>query len=230
MSNAHFIHVPELNFTRFEQKRSWLIAWYFGPFAQRQAVILQGDLTYYSAILEDVVVVKGGYRSDGASVPQLFWNLYPPFGEYLEAAIVHDHFCDLGAKGKSPISFFKAARLFVEAMEACNRIEPARERKTRPLQRALMFAAVVIGGPKFRAQKLTGLQPVKVNVLKPKKRWGCRRCLAEVIDGRCRCAQSPSPWEPFDPRLHVAHRPRNKPNPHAAANRAMEMHHKRTRD
>lgn len=26
--------------------------------------------------------------------------------------------------------------------------------------------------------------------------WRCRRCECPVSEGRCRCAESPSPWEP----------------------------------
>jgi len=34
---------------------------------------------------------KAGLESDGASVPQIFWTLFPPFaGKYLEAAVLHD--------------------------------------------------------------------------------------------------------------------------------------------
>jgi hypothetical protein len=30
------------------------------------------------------------YVSDGASVPRLFWSLYPPVGRYMLAALIHD--------------------------------------------------------------------------------------------------------------------------------------------
>ena len=26
--------------------------------------------------------------------------------------------------------------------------------------------------------------------------WRCRRCSADVVDARCACTESPSPWEP----------------------------------
>lgn len=39
-------------------------------------------------------VVPAGAESDGASVPQAFWILYPPFtGQYRAAALVHDVYC-----------------------------------------------------------------------------------------------------------------------------------------
>lgn len=36
------------------------------------------------------LVVPSGYVTDGASVPRFFWSLFPPFGRYVEAAVVHD--------------------------------------------------------------------------------------------------------------------------------------------
>lgn len=35
-----------------------------------------------------------GYLTDGASVPQLFWNIIPPWGRYGQAAVVHDYLCE----------------------------------------------------------------------------------------------------------------------------------------
>jgi hypothetical protein len=30
----------------------------------------------------------------------------------------------------------------------------------------------------------------------PPTAWRCRRCAADVIEGRCQCLSCPSPWEP----------------------------------
>lgn len=38
-----------------------------------------------------MIVVPRGFISDGASVPRAFWSVFPPFGKYLEAAVVHDY-------------------------------------------------------------------------------------------------------------------------------------------
>lgn len=35
-------------------------------------------------------IVKGGFVTDGLSVPQLFWGLIPPHGIGFPAAVVHD--------------------------------------------------------------------------------------------------------------------------------------------
>jgi len=40
------------------------------------------------------VYVPGGYLTDGASVPRLFWNVIPPWGAYGQAAVVHDIVCE----------------------------------------------------------------------------------------------------------------------------------------
>lgn len=40
------------------------------------------------------VYVPAGYLTDGASVPQLFWNIIPPWGAYGQAAVVHDLVCE----------------------------------------------------------------------------------------------------------------------------------------
>jgi len=39
------------------------------------------------------VFVQAGMLTDGASVPQLFWNIIPPWGPYGQAAVVHDLLC-----------------------------------------------------------------------------------------------------------------------------------------
>jgi hypothetical protein len=36
------------------------------------------------------IVVPVGFRTDGATVPRIFWNVFSPIGGYLGAAVVHD--------------------------------------------------------------------------------------------------------------------------------------------
>jgi len=110
----------------------------------RRAVRLEGDLIYRSKVLQAVVKVPKAFLSDGASVPQLFWNRYPPFGQYLEAAVVHDLFCELGHMGISPIDYKQAAKVFREAMAALGYSK---------WKRNVMYRAVKWFGPKFKAQQ-----------------------------------------------------------------------------
>jgi hypothetical protein len=38
--------------------------------------------------------VPAGMVTDGASVPRVFWAMFPPWtGNYRKAAVIHDHFC-----------------------------------------------------------------------------------------------------------------------------------------
>ena len=36
------------------------------------------------------IEVPEGFITDGASVPRAFWNIFDPFGDYFEAAVIHD--------------------------------------------------------------------------------------------------------------------------------------------
>lgn len=106
-----------------------------------RTVTLRSSLHYESDLLGKTIAVPKGFISDGASVPQVFWSIYPPFGRYLEAAVVHDWYCVQGQMGRSPIDSVQAAKVFLEAMEVC---------KTPKWKRLKMYWAVRVFGPKFR--------------------------------------------------------------------------------
>lgn len=127
-----FIEIPQYKFIKLSNK------------PLRRGVLLLGDLKYYSKILKSEVVVFEGFKSDGASVPQRFWDSFPPFGEYLESAIIHDLYCVLGKQGKSPIDFKMAAKVFKEAMET---------QGVNWWKRTKMYLAVRFFGPRFKAVK-----------------------------------------------------------------------------
>lgn len=60
---------------------------------------------------KDIVIPKG-YITDGASVPRIFWSIFPPNkAEYLSAAIVHDYLTDIVIEKKS-ITFRSADNTF----------------------------------------------------------------------------------------------------------------------
>lgn len=44
----------------------------------------------------DCVEVHHGFITDGASVPQVFWSLLPPWGSYGQAAVLHDYLLEGG--------------------------------------------------------------------------------------------------------------------------------------
>lgn len=60
----------------------------------------------------DVIVVPAGFITDFASIPQLFWNILPPWGRYGKAAVVHDYLYQTGLLPKK-----RADEIFIEAME-----------------------------------------------------------------------------------------------------------------
>ena len=97
--------------------------------------ILNNDLCYQSDIAGDILVPVG-FGSDGASVPRFMWAIYPPFGKYLEAAIVHDWFCVT-----HEVDSVTAAKVFREAMEVCGVSEWRRNK---------MYWAVRTLGPRFK--------------------------------------------------------------------------------
>ena len=55
---------------------------------------------------KDIVIPKG-FKTDGASVPRLFWFIFPPNRtDYLPCAIIHDYLCDKGEYKKAD-KYFK---------------------------------------------------------------------------------------------------------------------------
>jgi hypothetical protein len=57
--------------------------------------------------------VPAGSTTDGASVPQFFWVMFPPFtGKYRAAAVVHDYYCQTKARGwkETHEAFYNASR------------------------------------------------------------------------------------------------------------------------
>lgn len=46
---------------------------------------------YYYEVNGYIIKVPKGFITDLASVPRIFWSIFPPFGDYTAAAIVHDY-------------------------------------------------------------------------------------------------------------------------------------------
>ncbi len=59
------------------------------------------------------IFVLGGWVTDGATVPRVFWWLFPPIaGKYLEAAILHDalYRSQILTRNEADIIFLKALK------------------------------------------------------------------------------------------------------------------------
>ncbi|RYF18866.1 MAG: DUF1353 domain-containing protein [Oxalobacteraceae bacterium] len=69
-----------------------------------------------------VITVPAGFQTDGASVPQFLWAMFPAWGSYSRAAVIHDLLCHLiNLKVPHPEAPTRrdADRIFKEAMIVC---------------------------------------------------------------------------------------------------------------
>lgn len=71
---------------------------------------------------EQIILVPAGFETDGASVPRLLWVIYPTWGTYSRAAVIHDWLCYNVNRG-TPLVICPtkkvAADIFYEAMVVC---------------------------------------------------------------------------------------------------------------
>lgn len=52
------------------------------------------------------IVVPEGYRTNGASIPRIFWSIFPPNkSDCLPAVIIHDYLCDLEDYARADLYF-----------------------------------------------------------------------------------------------------------------------------
>ena len=79
----------------------------------------------------ECIHVPAGFITDMASVPRIFWNIYPPFGLYGKAAILHDYLYSVcgrtpSEKDKNGLTFYliytraECDAIFKEAMGVLN--------------------------------------------------------------------------------------------------------------
>ena len=83
--------------------------------------------------------VPGGVELDGATIPPMFWSVVggPWDGPYRNASVIHDWYCMTRSRPWRAVHV-----MFYEAMlAAC----------TSPARAGAMYAAVMIGGPKWAA-------------------------------------------------------------------------------
>lgn len=78
-------------------------------------IIIHNDGTVKYEILEDVqyrsYVVPKGFISDGATVPKLFWSVFPPVDIYFKSCILHDWLVT-----KTAMKWKDAADVFYESL------------------------------------------------------------------------------------------------------------------
>jgi len=88
---------------------------------------LNKDFVYFTDKKEEIKVLAG-FITDFASVPRVFWVIFPPDGEYTSCAIVHDYLYY-----KKDRSRLEADNIFLEAMKSI---------KVNLIKRRIMWLAV----------------------------------------------------------------------------------------
>lgn len=76
--------------------------------------VLLEDLEYHvgSEDSTDIITVPAGYKTDFASVPRAFWSIFPPFGKYSSAAVIHDYLYGTRSRPRK-----ECDKIFLECME-----------------------------------------------------------------------------------------------------------------
>jgi hypothetical protein len=82
---------------------------------------------------KEIITVPIGFATDYASVPRLFWRLFPPWDDYSPAAVIHDYIYVVGDRPRR-----KADAIFLELMDGLPDISWLRAR--------IMWLAVRLGG------------------------------------------------------------------------------------
>jgi hypothetical protein len=78
--------------------------------------LLDKPLIYNSGKLNQQIIVPIGFRTDLTSIPRILWPLFPPFGKYSRAAVIHDYM--LSKKDHYMLSRKEYHDIFLEAMKA----------------------------------------------------------------------------------------------------------------
>lgn len=61
------------------------------------------------------IEVPKGFKTDFASIPRILWRLFPPFGTYLRASIIHDFLYAENRAGRGRFSRELVDNIFYEA-------------------------------------------------------------------------------------------------------------------
>lgn len=82
------------------------------PLADGKTWVLLSDFAYEvgSVGSGDIVETKKGFMTDFASIPRIFWSIFPKWGKYGNAAVVHDwlYWDQVRSRAKSDKIMFEA--------------------------------------------------------------------------------------------------------------------------
>lgn len=98
-------------------------------------------------------LAKEDYQTDGASIPRAFWTLVGgPFeGQYREAAVIHDQYCDLKTE-----TWQATHRVFYDGMLASGVSEELAK---------TLYAGVMLGGLRWGPEALAALSRAATGTL-----------------------------------------------------------------
>jgi hypothetical protein len=82
--------------------------------------VILAEAFIYTTAAGEKIFIPAGAESDGASVPRILWRIFPPFGKYWRAAVLHDHLYRKTLRPKA-----ECDNIFREAMLACG-VPPAK--------------------------------------------------------------------------------------------------------
>lgn len=86
----------------------------------------------------NLIVVPEHFSTDGYSIPRIFWGLLQPYGQPIEAAVIHDFLYSVCGKHRYPTLTRKQIDdVFLEAMEIT---------KVPAWKRILIYRGVRFGG------------------------------------------------------------------------------------
>jgi hypothetical protein len=136
--------------------------------------VLRAPFAFLSPTLGRIEVADG-FDTDYASVPRIFWSIYPPDGSYTEAAIIHDALYFYQARSgiggplggpdhlTLPITRAQADTVFLEAMAALG--VPA-------VRRRILYSSVRAGGwlawsrnTRWRAEEAAKAQAIEAELV-----------------------------------------------------------------
>jgi hypothetical protein len=53
---------------------------------------------------KQVILVPVNFQTDLASIPRIFWALFPPFGKYIRASIIHDYLISISVSNSNRVA------------------------------------------------------------------------------------------------------------------------------
>lgn len=104
----------------------WIVVLFRIVIPERVLWKLEAPLIYQGK--KERFVVPAGFITDFASVPRILWWIFPPYGEFTKAAVLHDYLYETGQ-----VPRWDADGLFRRVM---------RELRTRPTRRWFMWGGV----------------------------------------------------------------------------------------